>query len=92
MSSNGPKALVDLLGAGSLENLTNRTRQHRELTAEIRAALPADEAEHLVLAQIGTQGELILTMDSAAWAARVRYRAGQLGRRAVKVKVLPSSL
>lgn len=89
MSSNGPKTLADLLGTGTLQDLTEKSRQHRELTAEIRAALPAEEADHLVLAQLDSQGNLILTMDSAAWAARVRYRAGRLGRRHLKVKVLP---
>lgn len=88
MKSNGPRSLGDLLESDSLRKLAEQGRQRRELTARIRAALPPDEAGHLVAAELGSGGELMLTMDSPVWAARVRYRAQGLGSR-VKVRVLP---
>ena len=92
MSSTGPKSLAGLLRSGALETLAEQARQHRELTSTVRAALPAEEAQHLVLAQLDAGGALVLTMDSAVWAARVRYRAELLGPRPLKVKVLPREL
>jgi hypothetical protein len=88
MKSSGPKSLGDLLQSGSLGTLAEQGRQRRELTARIRAALPPDEARHLVAAELDGSEELTLTMDSPEWAARVRYRAQGLGGR-VKVRVLP---
>jgi len=53
--------------------------------------LSASEAEHLVSAGKDSEGQLVIAMDSAAWAARVRYRARELWSRPVRVKVVPRS-
>ena len=50
-------------------------------TAAIRRLLPAEEAAHLVSAATNDVGELVLVMDTPAWAARVRYCLGALPQR-----------
>lgn len=85
------RSLADLLAGGELGALAAEARRRRDLTAEIRALLPAEMAPHLVTAGTTRAGELVLTMDTSVWAARVRYHAEQLGGggRPVKVKVQP---
>ena len=51
--------------------------------------LSASEAEHLIGARRAADGKLVIAMDSAAWATRVRYRAKELWRDKVRVKVVP---
>lgn len=89
MSRNRPKSLTELLQSGDIGRLAAQAKAHNSLTAEVRSQLSAAEAEHLVSARTNDQGELVIAMDSAAWATRVRYRARELWRRAVRVKVVP---
>lgn len=89
MSVDRPKSLRDLLHSGHLEALGEEARRRRELTDEVRRLLDDDEAAHLISASDDTPGQLVLTMDSAVWAARVRCRGGELAGRRVKVKVAP---
>ena len=58
-------------------------------TVAIRRLLPAEEAAHLVNAATNDAGELVLVMDTPAWAARVRYCAGALPNKKVRISVLP---
>jgi hypothetical protein len=58
-------------------------------TAQIRRLLPAEEAAHLVNAATNEAGELVLQMDTPAWAARVRYCVGALPNKNVKITVRP---
>jgi hypothetical protein len=92
VSSGSPKSPVRvgaLLGTGRLGELTREAERRRGFTGRIRAKLPPDEGEHLVSAAENDAGELVLVMDSPAWAARVRYRAAELGVRRLRVKVGP---
>lgn len=85
-----PRKLGDLLREGALARLGREAEERRETTAQIRRQLPTVEADHLVSATFNTDGELVLVMDSPAWAARVRYgSAGSLGAARVIVKVRP---
>ncbi|MGD8340029.1 MAG: DciA family protein [Gammaproteobacteria bacterium] len=61
--------------------------ERRELADRVRAALSEQEAEHVVGAHIDDSGTLVLGMDSAAWAARVRYSTQALLGRKIKVRV-----
>lgn len=90
MKNPGPNPLADLLNRGELRFLTDEARRREALTARVRALLPAEEAAHLVSAGATGDNELTLVMDSPAWAARVRYRAEELGAERVKVRVLPA--
>jgi len=58
-------------------------------TAAIRRLLPPEEAEHVVNAATNGFGELVLVMDTPAWAARVRYCVGSLPNKKVRISVLP---
>ena len=86
---NEPKHLSELLRRGSLADLKREAERRRMETAQIRRLLPADEATHLVNAATNAAGELVILMDSPAWAARVRYCLGALPNKNVRISVLP---
>jgi hypothetical protein len=77
------------LQSGDIGRLRDEAAARRAFLEDIKALLPADEARHLVAASTDPAGRLVLSMDSAAWAARVRYRARELGRDRVRVRVMP---
>ncbi len=89
MTSGRPRSLAELLKTGRLADLAAEARRREGLTERIRRLLPAAEAAHLVAANTSDSGELVLTMDSSVWAARVRYRAEDLGAERLRVRVLP---
>ena len=89
MSRTGPHSIADLLSRGDLRSLADEARQRESLTSRIRSLLPADEAAHLVSAGLNDAGKLTLLMDSPVWAARVRFRAEELGAEKLAVRVLP---
>lgn len=88
MSSQDFQSLADLLGSGDLARLAREAEAHRDLTARVRALLPADEAAHVVNVH-AEAGRWVVAMDSPAWAARVRYRTASLGPTPVRVTVVP---
>ena len=74
IAMTGPTSLKDLLGGSpQLKRLRAAADERRRLTERIRALLPVNEASHLVAARVSPAGELILVLNSPAWAARVRY-------------------
>lgn len=77
---------------GNLADLATEARRRESLTERIRGLLPIDEAVHLVAADSTEAGELVLMMDSSVWAARVRYRAEELGAQRLRVRVLPQTV
>jgi len=87
MILKGPRVVGDLLQSGDMGRLTREAAERRRLAAELRSRLPADEAAHLVSAHIDADGALVIGMDSAAWAARVRYAAPELLGQPVRVRV-----
>jgi len=89
MTDKSPKKLSELLATGRLAALGREAERRRTTTERIRALLPAEEAEHLLSASTNADGELVLVMDSAVWAARVRYRAAELGAKRLRVRVVP---
>lgn len=75
----GPRSLADLLRRSEhLKQLRAQASKRRQLTERVRAALPAAEAEHLVSAHINALDELVVVLDSPAWAARARYAQDRL--------------
>jgi hypothetical protein len=86
---NEPRRLADLMTTGALADLAREAERRRVETADIRARLPAAEAEHLVSAVTNAAGELVLVMDAPSWAARVRYCVADLTQAPVRIKVLP---
>jgi hypothetical protein len=82
-----PRAISELLQTSNISRLSNEARQRRELAAAVRSALPREEAEHVVSAHVDEADRLVVGMDSAAWAARLRYAATELLGKPVKVRV-----
>jgi hypothetical protein len=89
MSVNGPRSLADLLQSGDVAKLKAAAAERRVLTDKVRAALPTEQADHLVSASIDENGMLVLALDSPVWAAKVHYELQALDGRAVRVKVVP---
>jgi hypothetical protein len=87
MILKGPRAVGDLLQSGDMARLTREAAERRQLAAELRSRLPADEAAHLVSAHIDADGAVVIGMDSAAWAARLRYAAPELIGQPFRVRV-----
>lgn len=84
-----PRKLATILNEGSLARLGAEAQRRRELTEAVRRHLATPEADHLVSAATNDAGELIIVMDSPAWAARLRYTTPTLPYPRVIVKVLP---
>ena len=89
MPTKGPRSLGELLQSGDIGRLRGEAAARREFLAEIKALLPPDEADHVVTAGTDRRGRLVLGVDSAVWAARVRYRTRELGSDDVRVRVVP---
>jgi len=89
MTDKSPRKLAEVLAGGRLAALGREAQARRATTERIRALLPPDEGAHLVGASQNADGELVLVMDSAVWAARVRYRGAELGATRLRVKVAP---
>lgn len=72
---NTPRPIRRLLETEvrSLNGLMEHARRLERLAREIRAALPHPLADHCRLANV-RRGSLILQVDSAAWATRLRYQ------------------
>jgi hypothetical protein len=87
MSVNGPRRLGDLLQTGDISRLRTEAAERRELAVRVRSELPAAESEHVVSAHMDDEGRLVVGMDSAAWAARLRYSMAELLGRRLKVRV-----
>jgi len=89
MSNREPRSLADCIANGPLGALAREADRRRLATDEIRKLLAADEATHLVSAATDSDGELVIVMDSPAWAARVRYSIASSSSARVRIKVVP---
>lgn len=87
MSQHGPRRIGDLLQGGDISRLRAEAQSRRELAARVRQALPEDEALHVVSAHLDDGGQLVVGMDSAAWAARLRYSTAELLGYPLRVRV-----
>lgn len=69
-----PEKLQDLLGnrSGGLGKVLARAASLEALTDRVAARLPGPEAEHIVAVSADAE-RLVVTVDSAAWAARLRF-------------------
>ena len=86
---NEPTHLSELVRRGSLAALKREADRRRMETAAIKRLLPAEEAAHVVNAATNDAGELVLVMDTPAWAARMRYCVAALPNKKVRISVLP---
>ena len=74
---------------GALEQLARRAAEVDALTALVRRSLPDPLGPHVISSTRHGQ-DLVITVDSAAWAARTRYAgAGLLERLAAAGETVP---
>ena len=81
--------MSDVLKAGPLADLMREAERRRTETARVRKLLPPEEAAHVLSAATNEAGELVLVMDTPAWAARARYAVSALPHERVKIRVVP---
>ncbi len=92
MAPGRPKSLKDLLAANSLSRLVEQASATDVLTRRVQALLPAEIAPHVLSANFRDQ-RLIVLVDAAVWAARVRFESATLRRGlAESHDVAPSSV
>jgi hypothetical protein len=76
---NQPKTLKGLLGESPrLARLAQSAARLAALTASVREALPPEIRPHLTAASVRDE-TLVLTADSPAWAARLRFHGREIG-------------
>jgi hypothetical protein len=88
MTRSGPRSLNDLLQSGDFTRIRAEAEQRRALVARVRAELTEAESGHVVSARLDGDGCLVVGMDSAAWAARLRYERDSLLGAELKVRVV----
>ncbi len=75
MSSSFKPFSSDL--GGALAKLERRAHAVMSLTSKVRKVLPAPENQH-VLAAAYHENTLVITTDSAAWTAQIRFAQDEL--------------
>jgi hypothetical protein len=100
IKDKGPRQLKDLLAGNDLSVLLRRAREAGELDARVRALLPDELALHVTGAALHGDTVVVL-VDSAAWASRLRFHAPELAERLaprydgaiarVRIKVRPAA-
>ena len=70
--------LLNPCNDGDLGNIVRRAREMGELTDVLARALPAEEAQGIVAANVRESGELVVIAATSAWASRLRYEADTL--------------
>ena len=78
MTSTFKPFLADL--GGALAKLEERAQQVLSLTTKVRQALPDPERQHVLAAAYHDQA-LVITTDSAAWTAQIRFAQDELRQR-----------
>jgi len=78
LSSSTFKPFLNDLG-GTLANLELRAREVMSLTDKVKKILPDPERQH-VLAAAYHEDTLVVTTDSAAWTAQIRFAQDELRR------------
>ena len=90
-----------MLSGADLSRLVERAREAGELDARVRTLLPDGLGAHVTGAAFhAADGEVVVLVDSAAWASRIRFHAPELvaqlaprfdgAVRRVRVKVRPA--
>ena len=75
------KRLENLLNPSTGEGLGDIVRHARDmgrLVGALREALPGDEAEGILAANIREDGELVVLASTPAWAAKLRFETDAL--------------
>ncbi len=70
--------LLNPCNDGDLGDIVRRAREMGELTEVLARALPPDEAQGIVAANVRESGELVVIAATPAWASRLRYETEAL--------------
>ena len=87
MSSKELKDLLNPFDNGDLAGIVRRAREMGELTAALSEALPAEQAEAVVAANLRDDGALVVIAASSAWASRLRFETDTLLKAAHSVGI-----
>jgi hypothetical protein len=63
---------------GDLGDIVRRARDMGELTGVLARAIPEDQAQGIVAANVRADGELVVIAATSAWASRLRYETDTL--------------
>ena len=82
MTKTGPKSLAEVFhgGPGGLMDLARKAEEYAALADAIRRGLPATTGDHVTMVTVEPDGTLVVSVDSGAWASRLRYEEGTLLR------------
>ncbi len=89
---DGPRRIDELLRTGDISALKREARRRRQLVDAVRERLPQDLAAHVYGAHLEPDGRLIVAMDSAAWAAKLKFLGLDYEGRDLTVKVAPAAV
>ena len=80
MPPENPKLLKDLLAdTGGLAGIVRRAEATDRLARSVQSAVPAEVSDHILGANL--RGDrLVVIVDGAAWAARVRFESATIRR------------
>ena len=78
MTSKQLGNLLNPTNGGDLGDIVRRARDMGALTAVLARALPEDQAQAIVAANVREDGELVVIAATSAWASRLRYEAEPL--------------
>ena len=70
--------LLNPCNDGDLGDIVRRAREMGELTEVLARALPPDQAQGIVAANVRESGELVVIAATPAWASRLRYETEAL--------------
>jgi hypothetical protein len=86
MPPGKPELLRDLIaGRGGLSGIVERAAATDRLARCVQSALPREVAGHVLGANL--RGDrLVVIVDGAAWAARVRFEARVIGQKLADVQ------
>ena len=79
MAPGRPKSLKDLLSGSSLSRIVEQAAATDVLTRRVQALLPPEVAPHVLGANLRDR-RLVVLVDAAVWAARVRFETAALRR------------
>ena len=82
MAQSGPKSLAELLSSGptGLKDLAQRAEANARLTEALRRGLSKEAGARITMATLESDGTLVVSVDSSAWANRLRYEEATLLR------------
>ena len=91
MSITRLENLLKVRASGTLSKIIQRAQNMDKLTTALQAALPADEGQNLLAANLREGGELVLVCSSSAWASRLRFESDMLMEAARKTGLTVNS-